>query len=131
VHFLGRVPYAQYLLVLQIPSVHVYLTYPFVLSWSMLDAMAVGSVVIGSKTAPVQEVIEDGINGYLVDFFSHAELAEAVCRACLSQESLNPIREAARTTIAQRFDLRQSCLSQQLALLCPTYDAALATKIIA
>jgi glycosyltransferase involved in cell wall biosynthesis len=128
VHFLGRIPYAQYLRVLQISCVHVYLTYPFVLSWSMLEAMAAAGLVIGSRTAPVQEVIEDGVNGYLVDFFSHRELAEAVCRACDGHRSLDPIRHAARATVEQRFNLRQDCLSRQLALLCPA-DSAFAPTI--
>jgi glycosyltransferase involved in cell wall biosynthesis len=117
VHFLGRIPYAQYLRVLQISRVHVYLTYPFVLSWSMLEAMAAGAVVVGSRTAPVQEVIEDGRNGYLVDFFGHQELADSVCQACYAEDQREAIRHAAMQTIAQRFNLRQDCLSRQLEVL--------------
>lgn len=113
VHFLGRLPYDQYLRVLQLSSVHVYLTYPFVLSWSMLDAMATGGIVVGSRTAPVEEVIDDGVNGYLVDFFSHQALADAVCRACQTRKALEPMRRAAMTTIAERFNLKD-CLSRQL-----------------
>jgi glycosyltransferase involved in cell wall biosynthesis len=124
VHFLGRIPYAQYLRVLQVSSVHVYLTYPFVLSWSMLEAMATGGMVVASRTAPVQEVIEDGINGRLVDFFSHQDLAEAVSKACLEGDSLDALRRAARETVAKRFDLKRICLSQQLALLDPAYPSA-------
>ncbi|TPG04116.1 glycosyltransferase [Rhodanobacter glycinis] len=123
VHFLGRIPYAEYLRVLQISSVHVYLTYPFVLSWSMLEAMAVGTIVVGSRTAPVQEVIEDGINGYLVDFFSHQEVADRVCQACLALDELNPLRQAAMGTISRRFNLRRGCLSRQLELLFPALAA--------
>ena len=131
VHFLGRIPYAQYLKVLQISTVHVYLTYPFVLSWSMLEAMASGAVVVGSRTAPVQEVIEDGINGYLVDFFSHQELADAVCRASLAPDALASVRKAAQTTIEQRFSLQHDCLTKQLALLCPGYESVVAPEITA
>jgi glycosyltransferase involved in cell wall biosynthesis len=119
VHFLGRVPYAMYLRILQVSSVHVYLTYPFVLSWSMLEAMAAGAVVIGSKTAPVQEVIDDGVNGYLVDFFSHQELADTVCRVCLDQDRQEAVRHAALETIARHFNLKKDCRDRQLKLLFP------------
>ena len=68
----------QYLAVLQISSAHIYLTYPFVLSWSFLEAMSAGCVLVASRTAPVQEVLVDGENGYMVDFFDRAALAERI-----------------------------------------------------
>ncbi len=78
VHFLGQIPYAQYCRLLQVSMAHVYLTYPFVLSWSMLEAMASGCLIVGSDTAPVREVVKHGHNGLLVDFFDPRAIAASV-----------------------------------------------------
>ena len=117
VHFPGRIPYRRYLSALRISSAHVYLTYPFVLSWSMLEAMAAGCMVIGSRTPPVEEVIEDGVNGWLTDFFDHAALAQRVCEALEAGPALAALRAAARRTIVERYDLRSVCLPRQVALV--------------
>ena len=77
-HFMGRVPREEYLRVLQVSSAHVYLTYPFVLSWSLLEAMACGAPIVASNTAPVTEVMQDGRNGRLVEFFDVDGVAQAV-----------------------------------------------------
>lgn len=69
VHFLGKVEYSTYCKALQVSAVHIYLTYPFVLSWSLLEALASGCLVIASDTEPVREVIRHGDNGWLIDFF--------------------------------------------------------------
>jgi glycosyltransferase involved in cell wall biosynthesis len=114
VHFTGRIPYAEYLALLRRSSVHVYLTYPFVLSWSLLEAMSAGCLVVGSRTPPVEEVMRDGENGLLTDFFSTARLAERIDQA-LSMDS-RPLREAARKTVVERFDLKRVCLPAQLEL---------------
>lgn len=103
VHFLGRIPYAQYLKVLQISSVHIYLTVPFVLSWSMLEAMSAECLVIGSNTAPVTEVIKHEVNGLLVDFFSPPAIADTVDRVLNHPEQMQAMRLAARQTILQRY----------------------------
>lgn len=115
VHFLGKVPYDVYCAAMQISSAHVYLTYPFVLSWSMLEAMAMGAPVIGSRTPPVEEVIEDGVNGWLVDFFDY----EAIAKVTLATLKANTskVTQRARKTIVEHYDLHSVCLPAQLALL--------------
>lgn len=100
VHFLGKVPYATYKQVLQVSAVHLYLTYPFVLSWSLLEAMASGCLVVASDTAPVREVIEDGRNGRLVDFFDTGAIAERVVQALSEPERFQALRQQARATAA-------------------------------
>lgn len=116
-HFMGRVPYPTFLTILQISSAHVYLTYPFVLSWSMLEAMSAGCIVLGSKTAPVEEVIRDGENGFLVDFFQPAEIAERVVDVLKDRDAFLPISKNARRTIVENYDLKSICLPAQLRLL--------------
>ena len=117
VHFLGQIPKPDFLSMLQVSSCHVYLTYPFVLSWSMLEAMANECLVIGSATPPVQEVIEDGRNGLLVDFHSPEQVATAVVRALARPEAYLPLREAARRSILDRYDLHSRCLPDLIRLI--------------
>jgi glycosyltransferase involved in cell wall biosynthesis len=117
VHFLGRIPYADYLSLLRVSTVHAYLTYPFVLSWSLLEAMSAGCMVVASNTAPVAEVIRHGENGWLVDFFDHQALAATLAQAIEQRNGLASIRVAARQTIIDGYDLRTVCLPRQLALL--------------
>lgn len=117
VHFLGKVPYQLYLSVLQISSAHIYLTYPFVLSWSMLEAMAAGCLVIGSATPPVQEVLRHQENGLLVDFFQTKEIVEAIDHVLDHPEQMQPLRENARKTVVENFDLEQICLPRHIKLL--------------
>jgi glycosyltransferase involved in cell wall biosynthesis len=107
IHFTGLLPYSEYLKVLQASSVHVYLTRPFVLSWSMLEAMSAGCLIVGSATQPVQEVIKDGENGLLTDFFSPAAIAGRVEEALDNRQQMARIRDAARETIVERYDLKK------------------------
>jgi glycosyltransferase involved in cell wall biosynthesis len=127
VQFRGRIPYDEYLALLRASSVHVYLTYPFVLSWSLLEAMACGCLVVASRTAPVEEAIRDGENGLLSDFFSPAAIAARVDEALGRSRELEPLRAAARETVVSRYDLARVCLPAQVRLaqsLLPSLRAA-------
>lgn len=115
VHFLGRVPYETFIRVLQVSRVHVYLTYPFVLSWSLLEAMSAGCVVIGSATGPVQEVI-DGRNGMLVDFFNTTGLAHRIIQVLRDPVRFAPLRQQARQTVIERYE-RNDCIQRLLELI--------------
>jgi glycosyltransferase involved in cell wall biosynthesis len=114
VHFVGKLPYADYLQLLQVSRCHVYLTYPFVLSWSCLEAMSAGCAVVASRTAPVAEVIEHGVNGLLVDFFDVQALAETTIEVLADPSAHEHLRSAARRTMLERFDLATHCLPQLL-----------------
>ncbi len=116
-HFLGRVPYDSFVSLMQLTRVHAYLTYPFVLSWSMLEAMAAGALVVGSRTPPVQEVIEDGVNGRLVDFFDVPGWSAALTTALADPRADDALRLAARETVVSRYDLKTVCLPQLIAFV--------------
>lgn len=116
IHFLGRVPYQRYMRILQLSAAHIYLTYPFVLSWSLMESMACGCLVIGSRTSPVEEVIKDGHNGLLVDFFSAEEVADRVDAVLDHPDRMQRLRDAARATIVQRYALK-TCLDRQVKLI--------------
>ncbi|MEQ9549119.1 MAG: glycosyltransferase family 4 protein [Coleofasciculus sp. G3-WIS-01] len=107
VHFTGLLPYPDYLQVLQASAVHIYLTRPFVLSWSMLEALSTGCLVVASNTAPVTEVIQDGVNGLLADFFSPQNIAERVEEVLNHPDSMAALRVQGRKTILERYDLTQ------------------------
>jgi glycosyltransferase involved in cell wall biosynthesis len=116
VHFLTMLAYGDYLRLLQVSQVHVYLTIPFVLSWSCMEALAAGCLVVGSQTPPVQEVIQDNENGLLVDFFSPAKIALKVIEALGRGDELDHIRQRARLGVMERYSLRE-CLTKQIDLV--------------
>lgn len=125
--FCSTLPYPDYLKVLQVSACHVYLTYPFVLSWSALEAMAAGCLFVGSATGPVQEVIRDGENGFLTDFFDHHALARRIADVLAARENLEPVRRAARRTVLERYDKKRICLPAHIRMvervLAGDYDA--------
>ncbi len=122
VHFVGRLPYNAYLTVLQISSAHVYLTYPFVLSWSLLEALSTGCAVIASDTAPVREAI-DGENGSLVPFFDVTTLAERVIEVLARPHQTRSMREKARQSVIDTYDAERICIPKMMALIHRTDDA--------
>lgn len=117
VHFVGTLPYETFCQLMQVSRAHVYLTYPFVLSWSMLEAMALGAPVIGSRTAPVTEVIAHEQNGLLVDFFDGQGLVDAVERLVADGELQQRLGAAGRDHVVQHYDLRNRCLPALAKLL--------------
>ena len=95
--------------------VHVYLTYPFVMSWSAIEAMSCGALIVGSKTTPVEEFIQHKKNGLLVNFFNYEEIADTIAEALAKPNDYLDLREAARKTVVDHYDLETVCLPQQLA----------------
>jgi len=114
VHFLGRVPYEMFLSVLQVSRVHVYLTYPFVLSWSLIEAMSAECAIIASDTAPVKEVIKNGKTGVLVDFFDPKGLARRIDSLLDDEKRRVRLGAAARAFVVKNYDLQSRCLPAQL-----------------
>lgn len=117
-HFLGKLPYLEYIKLLQVSRAHIYLTYPFVLSWSMLEAMACGCVVFGSDTAPVREVIKHGANGYLVDFFDTQAQVTQLTQVLDAPTIQDALRNCARQTVLDCYTTHYG-LAQYLQLLQP------------
>lgn len=116
-HVLGRVPYPTFLALMQVSRVHAYLTYPFVLSWSMIEAMSAGALVVGSDTPPVRELVADGVTGRLVDFFDVAGWSEALIQALAEPARSAPLRAAARRHVLDTYDLQRICLPRLVAFV--------------
>ncbi|MBB4259961.1 glycosyltransferase family 4 protein [Bradyrhizobium sp. CIR3A] len=130
VHFMGGVSYQTFIAALQVSSAHVYFTYPFVLSWSMLEAMSTGCVVIGSDTAPVREVINSGENGLLVPFFAVDELAGRVVEVLEQPTRFSALRESARRYVVDHYDAEQVCVPRMRRLLDLKGGAASSPRVI-
>ncbi len=117
IHFLGRVEHSRMVDALSISWGHVYYTYPFVLSWSLIEAMACECLIIGSDTAPVRDAIEPGVNGLLLDFFDVGALSEAMIRAVREPQAFSAMRRAARETAVSRYDTRNVGLPAWMRLI--------------
>jgi glycosyltransferase involved in cell wall biosynthesis len=117
VHFTGQVSYERLVAAFSVSAAHVYWTYPFILSWSLLDAMACECLVIGSDTAPVRDVIKPDANGLLLDFFDHDALADAVTEACREPHRFMALRRAARQTVLIEYDRASVCEPAWLKLI--------------
>ena len=114
VHFLGNIPYEHFIPVMQLSTVHVYLTYPFVLSWSLLEAMSIGCAIVASDTQPLHGVIKNGHTGRLVDFFDVPGLAENVCDLLSKPKDRAKLGSNARAFATANYDLKTKCLPEQL-----------------
>jgi glycosyltransferase involved in cell wall biosynthesis len=102
-HFVGKLPYEQYVRVLQVSAVHVYLTYPFVLSWSLLEAMACGCFVVASDTAPVREVVRNWVNGVRFNPLGPETVVRYLSDVLHGQAEVQATRRAAREFVRCSF----------------------------
>lgn len=114
VHFMGRVPYETYLSMVQVSRAHVYLTYPFVLSWSLLESMSAGCAILASDTAPVREVMTENETGWMVDFFDKGALTDRLCELLEDPDTRQRMGENAREFVRTKYDLQSICLPQHL-----------------
>lgn len=117
INFLGTLAYEKYIAMMQISAVHVYLTYPFVLSWSLIEAMSFGLAIVASDTPPVREAIEHNQTGYLVNFFNHNELSMMILELLRNHKERNRLGSNARQQACLRYDLRTKCLPKQIELI--------------
>ncbi|MFH0728837.1 MAG: glycosyltransferase family 4 protein [Pseudomonadota bacterium] len=115
IHFLGTIPYTHFIALLQLSTVHVYLTYPFVLSWSLLEAMSIGCAIVACDTLPLREAITHNETGTLVDFFDYHRLASQVVDLLVRPNERERLGRAARIHAMRHYDLETVCLPQQLA----------------
>lgn len=116
-HFVGQVPHSVLHRVFRLSACHIYLTVPFILSWSLIEAMACGCLIVGSKTPPVQEVVRHGHNGLLVDFFDYEGLARIVAKVLANPGKYQRLRDSARRTAVDRYDLHGVCLPMQMEMI--------------
>ena len=105
--------HAELVRLFQVSAAHVYLSVPFVLSWSLLEAMACSCLIVGSATPPVREVVRDGVNGLLAPFCDEAALADRVLTGLSGTTGLAALRQEARRTVVRGYE-REACVDRQL-----------------
>lgn len=105
--------HAELVRLFQVSAAHVYLSVPFVLSWSLLEAMACGCLIVGSATPPVQEVVKHGVNGLLAPFFDEEALASRILAGLAAGAGLTGLRQEARRSVARGYE-REACVDRQL-----------------
>jgi len=114
VHFLGQVPYEKFCEIIQISRCHIYLTMPFVLSWSLLEAMSMQATIVASDVAPVREAVTHGETGLLVDFFDAQALADQVVDVLTHPQKHAHLGAAARAHVVANYDFLSHCLTEHL-----------------
>jgi glycosyltransferase involved in cell wall biosynthesis len=114
VHFLGQVPYQDYCNIVQISRCHIALTMPFVMSWSLLEAMSMQATVVASDVASVREAMTHDKTGLLVDFFDHDKLSEQVIDVLSNPEKYAHIGPAAREHVVEKYDFLTRCLPEHI-----------------
>ena len=117
VHFLDPIPHEQLIALLRTSRVHTYLTYPFVLSWSLLEALALGCIVVASDTAPVREIIKDKHNGFLIPFFDSNALAERIIQVLGAPRRFESMKGRAQMSVRERYCFEHKILPQFLKLI--------------
>jgi glycosyltransferase involved in cell wall biosynthesis len=122
--FIPRLPYDIYLTLLRVSAAHVYLTWPFVASWSLVEAMSTGCAIVGSDTPPVREFVRHGENGLLVDFFDPEAIAAAVASLLGDPAAASALRAAARRTVVEHYPVERS-LAEWNALIARVASAPL------
>ena len=114
VHFLGHIPYHHFIPLLQLSTVHAYLTYPFVLSWSLLEAMSAGCAIVASDTMPIKEAIVHNETGLMINFFDSEALVKSIVKLLDSPSERKRLGDNARKFAQNNYDLQKVCLSKQL-----------------
>jgi glycosyltransferase involved in cell wall biosynthesis len=127
-HFLGRIPPDDLVTLYSLGDLHIYLTVPYVLSWSMIQAMSAGCTILGSRTAPVQEAIDEGVHGLLADFYDVDGLAEQALRVLRDPGKYRPLAQAARQRVLERYELGK-CITELTKLFADTVSAAKVDKV--